>query len=209
MSFPSRRDPAPFDGEAWGPAGICLRDQECDQSQRSRNGEHEEREPVVVLLRGEDGRQQYWAGNGPRLIEGFVETESPSHTERLGGVGEQRVPRRRADRLAKPFGHDEGEGEVDTTDESEERYGDHGECIPGDRQRPVGAGSVRDEPCDRAQGIAGELASTGDHPDHAGRRTKGQQVGADNASRTLVDNVGEQADDAERDDRHHCSASNV
>ena len=80
------------------------------------------------------------------------------------------------------------------------RHREQVEDVADNGGQPISAGAIADVAGNQPNGIADQLAETGDDPDDGCGRAEQGQIGAGDAPRALVRHVGEQADDAEQND---------
>lgn len=118
------------------------------------HGEHRERGPIVAAAPGQHGRQDQGPSDGPRLVHGLVNSEGGSASGPGGGVREEGVLGRRANRLTQSLGRIQQQRRSHGGGEPDERHAQHCQRIPDDRPGPVVPAAADQIPGDDAQPVA-------------------------------------------------------
>jgi len=85
----------------------------------------------------QDARDDERSQQRADLIQGLMQTESPSSSHLDSCVREHGITRRSADRLPHALRNGEEGGQFPVTGQSQERYGNHVDAIPQQRNRPI------------------------------------------------------------------------
>jgi hypothetical protein len=104
-----------------------------------------------------------------------------------------------AERLAEGLGDHQAGGVPQRLCNGQHRHRDHGDRVPGDRERPVLAGAIRQPAAEPPKRQRDRFTKPGDEIDQRGAGPEGRQIWAGDRPGTLVDEVGEHADHREGD----------
>jgi hypothetical protein len=116
-------------------------------------------------------------------------------------VREHHITRRVASRLADPFEDDQQRRHLPAPGQRQQRHCRHLDDVAGDRDRPELAGAVAEPARDQAQAVAEQFAEAGDRRHRRRAGAKHGEIGANDAARSFVGEVGEKAHDADQQDK--------
>jgi len=183
-----------------------------EKSREQHHHQYHEREPhqaVPVLVvddrffaradaheeEGEDQRPDGCAD----LVEKFYNGKAETRSYLLGGLRKDRVLGRAAYPFADPLEHHEDGRELPDAGERQHRD-DHQETVAEDGEEPVRPGFIGEVAARQPDQVAQQLAEAGHQPYNGRAGPQCFQVRAIDSPRAFVDDIAQQADQAEEED---------
>src|SRR6266404_9651542 len=155
---------------------------------------------LIAAADEEDAAHHQWSGNRAELVERLMQPKSPAEPSLARGMRQHRIAHRRADAATHALGNDQHSGDLPSTGERQERYGEQVEQIPGDGNCPIPPRPVAEITRDEPRAEAQQLAKPGDNSDRRRGGAERTQIRPGDAARPLISHVAEEADDPQKDD---------